>query len=298
MLMYIIALFVLAGGCWADSLVTTTAGWNESGVNASYCIDGESGEGGAFSSCGGDVAQGEIITSFSNAGNYYLIPSFGGTVDAATDAMVDSFARVTATASYTEQLVVPGTGSGTLVLNFAMMGKGNDDLGNAEMVFSATGLTVPGGGGNGYCPEYGPETFACQTILPDGELIPYYSVSSSIPITLGVPFAFTEQLMLSASGNDGFAAFGYVTAYDQERGFPDGCDIPPTPGFGPIDCGYASVSLLNYSVLDANGNPIPGALLADGLGYVDPSSVPEPATWLCVLTALPLLAYHRVSQKL
>ena len=271
MLKIISALLVLAGGCWADSLVTTTAGW-------CGCIDTESGQGGAVSSCGADVAQGEIITLFSNAGNYYLIPSFGGTVDAATDASVDSFARVTATASYSEQLVVPGTGSGTLILNFAMMGKGNDDLGGAEMIFSATGL---GGGGYGYCPEYGPDTFACQTILPGGGLIPYYSVSSRIPITLGVPFDFTEQLQLYAAGNDGFAAFGYVTAYDQELGgYPGGCNIPPT---GEIVCGYASVSLLGYSVLDANGNTVQGATLANA------PAVPEPASWLCVLTARPLL---------
>jgi hypothetical protein len=289
MLKYIIALTVFIGSCQADSIVTATAGWYASGVNPIGCLARGSGQGGAVSSsCAGQFAEGEIITSFSNAGNYYLIPSFGGTVEASTDATVDSFSRVTATASYSEQLVVPGTGSGTLILNFAMMGQGFDDfaVGGAEMVFSATGLTGFGPWGPGTCPGGGaPDMFICQQAGQyPGQLLSYYTETSSIPITLGVPFTFTEQLMLYASGNDGIPAYGWVTADGNGLNWSNGsCGVPFEGGGLSIPCGYASVSLLNYSVLDANGNPIPGAMLAD------PPGVPEPATWLCVLTATLLL---------
>jgi hypothetical protein len=173
-----------------------------------------------------------------------LFPAFQASADvgAGWDTLLDDWGTASVDESYTENLLVTGgTGSGTLILDVALMVQGSEfgiETGG-DLAASVDGINVsrvlntiyPG-----WMCYYGGEDCFWQPDVPAQYI--------AIPFTFGVPFSFSEEFTLSAQAND------------------DGSTLMS---------GGMATSL--FSVLDPNGNVVSAQI-------ADPPDAPEPASLL------------------
>jgi hypothetical protein len=155
-----------------------------------------------------------------NASSTFLSPPF-------------SFANASVTTTEDDLLVVlGGSGAATLVLNFRLTGRVNEDFypeSGTSMSFNVSGNGV---GLSTACPFDGQFSILCQQT----PFLAYFPASISIPVTFGVPFDLVQQLTVTGTGGDGGGAGGGIQA-----------------------------ALASISIIDPNGAPLPNATLATAI---------------------------------
>jgi hypothetical protein len=163
----------------------------------------------------------------------------------------DEGSQSRATASDEELLTaVGGSGPATLLLQFQL--RGGENAFTGSFMGTSMNFTLKVNGAQALsmsCPPGISNGFLCASNPPFVNNVP---VSLNIPVTFNTGVDFTEQLGVSATPSLG----GFVSPVN----------------FGP-DSGVEA-RLTGYSILDQNGQPIPGSSLISTVATPEPAGLP------------------------
>lgn len=248
--------WALSGTAFAGAITAdTTAYLGATSIQPISCSASQSSTGGGSASA--TSACGNGLLTATATGNFYsglagLFPNIQASVavEAVWSPLLSDTGAASVDASFTENLLITGgTGSGSLILDFSLTGQGGED---GTWTGGAMSAALTGGTASA---SFSNPSWTCGGgQVCNWQLDGYPSQYVTIPFTFGVPFSFSEDLSMNAqAGDNGSAGVS------------------------------ASLGISAFSVLDANGNVVSGAQLAD------PADAPEPGSLILCAGLLGLL---------